>query len=548
MRKSKFLLSLIAATAIGLSAAGCDSSSSGSIADTTDLSVPNNNNNGNEQRSLREYMLVAQRGLETFGPSFGTGQSAPAGGEVVAAPGDADITAAPPQLWELSGIADTPNPNANLTAPGNSTSSTPSTPDAVLTPSGASGFHEIYASPTGTFAIGVGRSKNRGFATDSVDEVRLQIFTLEFEQPLDVVFPPNIVFNAPAANENVFFTAPNQGEFVSGAWSPNAAQFYASVNNQITVFSIDGTVGGLEVESAVDFPDGPVGQPPNNAVKMIASPNGASVYALDNANGQMVTYSRNTLDGSLTLAATSPVVSDPRGMTVDRSGNFMYVVGRSSEQVAGYRIEADGSLTPIDVLPEFGLGPVPFNFGEPLGDIAANPRSDQLFLTTYLGVMQAYTINQATGGLTPYGESRDSTGGLRNIGNIEVEPTGRFVISAHEHDFDAFQSFVTAANGFPLNEDVVFANTDSATNGVAAFSPAPNLDLLGRIVYILPIPLDSAQAGALQVWRINQNLAGPDDPGVRVVDSQPALNPYGLSFFQKVLQAPAGDGSTPIQP
>jgi hypothetical protein len=541
MRKSRFLLSLIAATAIGLSAVGCDSSSSGGVADTSDLTVPNNNNNVNERLSLREYMLVAQRGLETnFAPNFSAGQSAPAdpGGLVVAAPGDGDIGSNPPQLWEISGIADTPVPNANLTTPGNSTNSTPNTPDAGLLPDGASGFHQIYASPTGTFAIGLGRAKDRGFAGDSVDRARMQIFGMDFEAPLDVVFPPNVVFNAVADPVSILNYSPGQGEFASGAWSPNAQQFYASIDNGIDVFSVDGTIGRLDPVQSVIFPFGGAGV--NNAVKLIASPNGGFLYALDNANAQLVTYARNAVDGTLTEVAISPIVSDPRGATLDRSGRFMYIVGRTSGQLAGYEVLADGSLAPIDLFPELGIGPIPFTFGQPLGDVAANSQLDQLFLTTYLGVMQGYSVNTTTGALTAVGSGASPLGGARNAANIEVEPTGRFVVAAYEHDFDTFQPFVTPANGWPYFEDAVFTNIDSASNGVAPLSATPNFDALGRIVYTLPNP--APFTGEVQVFRVQANGTP------RSEQAQASANPYGLSFFQRVVQAPSGAGAEPIQP
>jgi hypothetical protein len=529
MRKSRFLLSLIAATAIGLSVVGCDSSSSGSIADTTDLSVPNNNNSQQERQNLREYMLVGQRGLIEFSPTFGPGQSAPADapGPVVAAPGDSD-TVDPAQLYELAGIADTPAPNAFISAPGNSASEDPSVPgDQIL--AGTTGFHEVLASPTGSFAIGISRAKNRGFAGDSVSKSTLQIFALEIESPLDQVFPPNIIFAPVADPTSVLNPAANQGDFVSGAWSTNAAQFYASVSNTVTTFSVDGTIGRLDVVDVEPFPTG-TGGVINNAAKLIPSRDGQFVYAIDNANAQMVTFSRDPIDGTLTQVATSNIVSDPRGATVDRSGKFMYIVGRASEQVAGYSINPDGSLTPFDLFPDQGVGPVPFNFGEPLGDIAANPQGDTLVLSAYSGALQTYTINATTGALSAVGGPAQPLGNARNSANIEFEPTGRFVVVANEHDFESLQSFVAG-------EENVFANLDSANNGTGqpVFSPDPQFDALNRIVYALPNV--SPFTGDIQEFRIQA------DGTPRAIQSIDVENPYGLSFFQKVLQPPAGDGS-----
>lgn len=544
MRKSRFLMSLIAATAIGLSAVGCGSSSDqGSIQDTTDLSVPGNNNNQNERRNLREYMLVGQRGLVTnFTPSYtaGSGQSSPTetnGRAVVAAPGDDIQTAtAPVQLYEIGGISDVPRPNFNMRAPGLATDD-PAEPVADLLTGISGGFHQVYTSPTGSYAIGMARSKDRGFQGDTVTGSDVQIFQLDFS-PADVTFPPTVTFGPVQDPTDIRTYAPDQGEFVSGAWSSNAGQFYASISNRITVFQVDGIVGGLDESQVLVFPAGPAGTI-NNAVQIIASRDGNFVFAIDNANSNLVTYAR-AADGSLTQSATTPVVSDPRGATLDRTGRYMYIAGRASGQLAGYRIEDDGSLTAIDVFPAQGNGAVPFPFGEPLGDVASNPTSNQLVLATYLGVVQTYTIDTATGGLTATGAAGAPFGSARNCGNVEFEPSGRFVVASYEHDFDTFQPYVNPGNGWPFDESLVFANTNSASNGAGLppLSATPNFDSLGRIVYVLPTT--APDTGSVQAYRL------ADNGGLRVEQSVEAANPYGLAFFQRVITPP--QSSTPLVP
>ena len=81
MRKSRFLLNLIAATAIGLSVFGCDSSSTEAVQGVSDLTVGAGSNNGQiatERQNLREYMIVGERGIETFQPNYGNNQGDPA--------------------------------------------------------------------------------------------------------------------------------------------------------------------------------------------------------------------------------------------------------------------------------------------------------------------------------------------------------------------------------------------------------------------------------------------------------------------------------------
>ncbi len=548
MRKSRFMLNLITATAIGLSVLGCDSSDSGAIRDTTDITAGANSANGQSQQQrqqLREYMLLSQRGLENGNPTYavGSGQSSPTavpeGRTVVAEPGDG-VVGASVQLYELIGIANTPQPNANILAPGGA-GTEPSSP-GDLQGGGTTGYHESYPSPNGDYVIAMSRAKDRGFPGDDVGVSQVQVYALNVS-PLDVTFPPTITFGAPADPISIFSFAPDQGEFVSGVWSTNGAQFYASISGQLLVFPFDGTIGRLgdgqgDPIQALPFPAGP-GTGFNNAVKLISSPDGAYLYALDNANNTVVVYSRNTADGQLTQIAAVPTVSDPRGFTLFRNNTLMYVAGRASEALAGYSLGVDGGLTPFDLFPEVGAGPVPFNLGVPLGDVDANPQTDQIFVSLYSGALQSYNVNPATGALTSPGNAASTlaatSGRARNSANVEVEPTGRFVFVANENDLDTFQSFVTPANGFPFNESAVFANTDSANNGAGQpfLSATPTTDATGRIVYVTPQAENQVFTGNVNVFRI----AG--DGTTRAENDLEAENPYGIAFFQKVFTPPA---------
>ncbi len=536
MRKSRFLMNLIAVTAIGLSAVGCGSSSDqGSIQDTTDLSVPGNNNNNNERRNLREYMVVGQRGLDdTFAPEFANaGQSSPTvpgAAGVVAAPGDSANSDTPPALlFEIGGITDVPSPNFNPLEPGLE-GEAPGVPNTDLLSGISGGFHQVYASPTGSYVIGMARSHNRAFQGDTVEGADLQIFQMNFT-PADQVFPPPVEFGPVQATVDIRTFSGSQGEFVSGAWSSNAQQFYAAINGSIYVFQVNGNNGDLSISQTVPFPAGG-GADPNNAAQVLVGRNGSFIFALDNANATLLTYTR-AVDGSLTLATTTPTVSDPRGATLDRSGRFLYVTGRGSEQLAGYAVGDDGALTPVELFPNLGGGPVPFPFGQPLGDVAANPTADQLVLATYLGAVQTYAINTTTGALTATGSAGSPLNGDRNCGNVEFDPTGQFVVAAYEHDYDTFQPYVNVANGWPFNEGSLFANTDTATNEVAPLSPVPNFDALGRIVYVLPS--SNPVTGSIQSFRKSA------DGSLAVNNAVDAVNPFGITFFQRVITPPASN-------
>ena len=559
MRKSRFLLNLIAATAIGLSAVGCQTGDSGAIEDTTDL-IQSAGNSGNGQ--LFEYLLIGQRGLEALSPEFSDSQGNPTlvgsatNNRIFTGPADEGLDNAPPQLFEVFGVGHTPTPDAKLRTPGDGSSTAPVTPDDEAVNGADTGFQEVYPSPGGEYAIGVSRGRGRpASATDTVTNAQVKVFKISVT-PIDVAFPPQLKLGNPIDPVNEFLFPPDQGEFVSGAWGSSGQQFYVGIDGSIQTVAFNGINGRSDFVQRVSFPVAPAGLNINNLgrinnpVKIIAAPNNQVIYALDNANSQLVTYRRNQADGTLTQVGTTAVPADPRGMALDRSGQYLYVAGRGSEQLAGFKVSADGTVAAIDVFPALGLGAIPFNVGDPLGDVAASPRVDALFLSTYLGVMQAYSIDPATGGLSASGTGARPlaapTGSTRNAANIEVDPTGRFVFAAYEHDLDSFQSYNNPANGFPYDEGAVFTNADSNSNDVAAggtaLSPTPQLDETGRIIFTAPLPDGRTFEGNVQTWRIE------DTGQVRAESLTATRNPFGLQFFQKVFQAPQAEPGTPVQP
>lgn len=542
MRKNKFLLSLIAATAISLSVFGCGSSSdSGAVASTTDITVPNNGGTATEQQNLREYMVLGQRGLTTFTPSFAAGTSAPANAvAVIAGSGDGVVDDGRLQLYEIAGIAHKPLPNAAIVTPGSTTSTSPVVPESFS--AGTSGYHSVDVDPSGSYVVGISRARDRGATADDRSEVtstQIQVFKFEVE-PLDVSFPPVFSFGPVAAAYDTIFFSPlvSEGKFVSGLWARDSSFYYASVQNQIHVFRFEPNIGRLTSGQApVAFPAAAAGT--NNAVKMLFSADGKFLYALDNGNNSIVRWDRNPETGQLTNMVSMPTVVDPRGFDIDRTGSFMYVAGRSSGLLAGYQIGTDGSLTPIEVFT--GGTPVPVSLpGAPaLGDVDFNPVQDQLFVATYSGVLQGYPIDPTTGALQPVpANSADDLLELsRNTTNIEVEPTGRFVFAVQENDLEELQPYVTSG---PYIENPIFANIDSGTNtGSGVYSPTPMTDQNGRVVYALPATLGSEFAGDVQVFRVQADGSVENNGGRRLAE-----NPYGISFFNKVFQPPASTSDT----
>lgn len=514
MRKNRFLMNLIAATAIGLAAIGCDSSSSGAIGDASDLN--SNANNAAQQASLHEFLIIGQRGLfqnsvTVTGTNRGTPTvpTAPAGRIVIGEPGDAVVTRS--LAFPIRGVASVPTPNAVLDA------SQPLAANATAT----SGAHGAFVDPTGKFVVTMTRAKNRGFGTDNaVLNAILEISALRLS-PIDTTFPPVLNFGTVQDPTPTRLFTRNQGEFVSGAWSTDARHFYASIEGTLITYTVDGTVGRLTPAQVQAFPNQPAAGF-NNAAKLLSAPSGAFIFAIDHAGNNILTYTRNTTTGILALTATTPVPADCRGMTIESTGQFLYAVSRSSQFLSGFRIAANGALTPIEVT--VGAGAIPFNFGSALGDVDANPQTSTVFIATYAGALQGFNVNTTTGALTAIGAADALLGSSRNTANIEVDPTGRFLFSANEHDYESFDQF---SGEFP-----VFANLDTTTNATVPFSPTAQADDNGLTVLITPTDPNLAFVGDIQIARINA------DGTVRYERSQAAENPYSLDFVQRVLLPP----------
>src|SRR5690606_34338811 len=116
-----------------------------------------------------------------------------------------------------------------------------------------------------------------------------------------------------------------------------------------------------------------------------------------------------------------------------------------------------------------------------------NPQSDQVYLGFYSGILQGYNVDVATGLLSAAGQAGSTLAGSRNTANVEVEPTGRFVMTVQEHDYEELQNYVTLANGFQFPEDPIFANllAPGNENAGGTYSLNPQTDANGRTVFAL---------------------------------------------------------------
>ena len=173
-----------------------------------------------------------------------------------------------------------------------------------------------------------------------------------------------------------------------------------------------------------------------------------------------------TSDGNGNLTAVgNPVTtgSHPHNVNVDKAGRFVYISNHDSNFVSGYTINsATGSLTPINQAP-----------GSPVTD-ATDPTNNNphwsvfdttgsfLYVIAGLGTpstLKSYSVNGTTGVLTQIG----TTGPLAQClhgHNVTIAPNNKFIYVGCE-DSGVVYSFSRDANG-------------AATGGVATLVTAQN--------------------------------------------------------------------------
>jgi 6-phosphogluconolactonase (cycloisomerase 2 family) len=179
------------------------------------------------------------------------------------------------------------------------------------------------------------------------------------------------------------------GQSVSVVYVPNAG------SGNVSGYTINTTTGALTPTAGSPYSE------PNttaNAFRAAVTPNHSFLY-ISNRDSDIAGYKINT-DGSLTsIPGANKAVTTPTGIAVDPSGKFLYVAQNpvgTDGSVSGFSIDpATGNLTALGGSP-FGLGTG--NRGAQSIAVSGN------FLYVVLALNNAVelvTINPSTGALTP---------------------------------------------------------------------------------------------------------------------------------------------------
>ena len=107
-------------------------------------------------------------------------------------------------------------------------------------------------------------------------------------------------------------------------------------------------MGTLSVPQTVStLPEDYEGQNTCSSIRITDS--GRFVYVLNRGHNSIACFSTDSADGRLTLIKTVPTEENPRELSLDPEGNFLFVVGQNSGRMASYRvIEETGNLQPLE--------------------------------------------------------------------------------------------------------------------------------------------------------------------------------------------------------
>jgi len=195
----------------------------------------------------------------------------------------------------------------------------------------------------------------------------------------------------------------------SGKYLYVAASGSSSVLGSIFGFSRDSTTGRLVALPGFSLPV--AGQSNHGAF----DPSGKFLLLTGNnvfgTAGGLSVFSLDASTGLLTLATGSPfqVRDDPAGVAVDASGKFVYVPNTADATISAFTLDpSTGALTTVSgsPFPSGGNGTI----NGPLG-IAADTAGKFAYVCNASNDVSAFSINGATGVLTPVGGSPFPDGG-----------------------------------------------------------------------------------------------------------------------------------------
>jgi 6-phosphogluconolactonase (cycloisomerase 2 family) len=189
--------------------------------------------------------------------------------------------------------------------------------------------------------------------------------------------------------------------------------------------------------------------------------------------GTILTYKLSLTNGSLTFVASAAAGVGPFGIAEDPLAHFVYLTDENANQIIGYIVQPNGSLT--------AMVNGPFSAGLFPEGIVADPRDKFIYVTNYNNsTVNGYAIDSATG--TPSGVASN---GVTAVGTgpkcITIEPSrGMYLYTANFVDnsvsglqLDPHSGALTNIQDTPFNAAGNPTCATAVTAGAHAFEALP---------------------------------------------------------------------------
>jgi len=159
----------------------------------------------------------------------------------------------------------------------------------------------------------------------------------------------------------------------------------------VASFSIEPSTGALTAVQGSPFTAG------TNPVFVTVDPSGQFVYVANETSNDVSVLKINAA-GVLAAVATVPITegTTPVRVAIDPSGKFAYVANRTSASVSAFTVEPTGQLTPVPGSFATGFGPFSVTV-DAAGQFAYTADQDS-------DTISGFTINPGTGALTVLGK------------------------------------------------------------------------------------------------------------------------------------------------
>jgi 6-phosphogluconolactonase len=264
-------------------------------------------------------------------------------------------------------------------------------------------------------------------------------------------------------------------------------------SNYVSAYTIDASTGALSAVAGSPFAAG------SFPTVVTLHPSGKFAYVANNVSNNISAYTIDAITGALTAVAGSPFGAGnaPFVVTIDPSGKFAYVANQSSASVSAYTIDATtGALTPVAGSP-YAASTLPF-------DVVIDPSGKFVYVTNYGtnavgawsgGSISAYTINAATGALTPVAGSPFSVGPCPCV--ITIDPSGKFAYVANGQSGTVNAYTVDATSGV-LTSVASSAGgfCPGSAGGVVIWTCGVTIDPSGKFAYV------ANEGGSTQVFGV----------------------------------------------